>query len=386
MRQVVPIVLAALAANAFPASARTFLLTELEVKDPHVFADLPLFGCTDVTNVVPLSPGNSFNEVVAEDLVADDNNDGFLDFAPIIVFLDPQSVTTSVGAGEGGFEIDPTDPGGEAAFHFAHCSFPRETTVCTRDLEVPVDYSDYTNGISGTCLSPIPGTTSGYDPAIVTPQAPCFVSDPFPMLLRFIGLHVPLEHTEVAATYEAPFELIEGLISGFLTESVADSIVFDETVPLVGGQTLSSLLPGGTESCTPLDDLDLGPDGQTPGWWIYMNFRAVNVSLISTSIGGSAPAVPVSAGVRLESGVPNPFRSETTFTYAVPRPGSVRLRVVDVAGRLVRELVDSPMVAGVHTASWTGVTTDGRPVTPGIYFVRLDTPDGSRTRRVTHLR
>lgn len=385
LRQAVPIVLAALAASTVPASARTFLITELAVKDPHVFVSLPLFGCTDVTNVVPLSPGNSFNEIVAEDLVTDDNNDGFLDLAPIIVFLDPESVTTSVGADAGGFEIDPTDPGGEAAFHFASCSYPRETTACTRDLDVTVDYAEYTNGISGTCLVPLPGTTSGYSPPIVTPGAPCFVSDPFPMLLLFSGLPVPLEGTQVAATYDAPFELLDGLIRGFLSEAAADSVTFDPSIPMVGGQTLASVLPGGSGSCAGHDDLDVGPDGETPGWWVYLNFRAVNVSLVSTSA-GEEPAPTASAGLRLEPGVPNPFRSQTLFRFAVPRPGPVRLRIVDVAGRLVRDLVDSPVAEGVHTATWTGRDRDGRAVTPGIYFVRLDTPDGSRTRRIVHVR
>jgi len=370
-----------LAAIVLPASGRTFLLTELVVKDPHVYAVLPLFGCTDITNVIPLSPGNSFNEIIAEDLAGDEDGDGFLDLAPIIVFLDPQSITTGIGAA-GGFEIDPNDPGGEAAFHFARCSWPPEGSACGQDLEVPVSYAEYTNGISGTCLAPFPGTTRPYDPPVVTPAGPCFVSDPFSMELRFGGLTVPLVDAQAAATYDAPFELVDGLIRGFLEEAVADSVVFDAGIPLVGGQPLSSVLPGGDGCCANHDDRDLGVDGATPGWWIYLNFRAMNVTLVSTSAeaGSAAPVEP-----RLEC-VPNPFVSTTRIEYRVTRAGFARVRVLDVAGRIVRDLGRSPAAPGANRVAWNGTGADGRAVAPGIYFVRLDGPDGSRTRRIVRLR
>ena len=215
-------------------------MTELELKDPHVHAVLPLFGCRDITNNVPFTPGAAFNEIIQHDLLSDDNNDGKLDLSPIIVFLDPHSITTGVGSPEGGFEIDPDDPGGEAAFHLAACTYPPESSICGQDTEEPVFYTDYTNGITGTCLSPLPGTTRPYEPGVVAPQGPCFVSEPFGMRLDFGELTVWLEDAKVAAKYEAPFELLDGVIMGFLTEAVAETTIFDETVPLVGG-ALSSV-------------------------------------------------------------------------------------------------------------------------------------------------
>jgi hypothetical protein len=360
-------------------------MTELELKDPHVFAVLPLFGCRDITNSVPFTPGASFNEIIQEDLMTDSDNDGNLDLSPIVVFLDPQSITTGVGSPEGGFEIDPDDPGGEAAFHLAQCTAPQEASVCRQDLAETVYYTDYTNGISGTCLAPISGTTTPYEPAVVSTQAPCFVSDPFGMRLDFGELTVWLEDAQVSATYDAPFELLDGIIMGFLTEAVAETTVFDETVPLVGGMPLSSILPGGSGACTAHDDRDVGTDGVTTGWWVYMNFRAKNVSLISTS----SPFGPLPTTdheiARLEL-APNPFQSNTTMSYAIPHEGFVRLRIVDVTGRLVRSLVDARVSAGTHSVTWSGIDGDGRSVTPGIYFVRLESEQGSRTRRVVLVR
>lgn len=62
---------------------------------------------------------------------------------------------------------------------------------------------------------------------------------------------------------------------GFLSEAVADATMVDLGA---GPVPLSSLLPGGTGNCDSGDDKDLGPDGTTPGWWMYFNFTALAVT------------------------------------------------------------------------------------------------------------
>lgn len=69
-----------------------------------------------------------------------------------------------------------------------------------------------------------------------------------------------------------PESLIEGLIYGFLREDDADSILFPASYPIIGGQPISFLLPGGTGNCSFGDDTELH-DGFF-GWWFYFNFTA----------------------------------------------------------------------------------------------------------------
>lgn len=69
---------------------------------------------------------------------------------------------------------------------------------------------------------------------------------------------------------------------------------------------------------------------------------------------------------------PNPFNPQTTVKYDLPESGPVRLTVFDVAGRLVRTLVDDSMPQGSHEAVWDGRDASGREVGSGSYVARLE--------------
>ena len=85
-------------------------------------------------------------------------------------------------------------------------------------------------------------------------------------------------------------------------------------------------------------------------------------------------------------GVPNPFRTGLAIEYAVPRPSRVRLRVLDVAGRVVSSLVDGDCPAGRFSATWNGSDRDGGRVAAGVYLIDLAVGDQRITRKVVRLR
>jgi len=69
---------------------------------------------------------------------------------------------------------------------------------------------------------------------------------------------------------------------------------------------------------------------------------------------------------------PNPFNPSTKISFELPRAESVRLRIYDVRGGLVRELVKSEMLsAGNHSVIWNGRDEVGRSAPSGIYFYSL---------------
>jgi hypothetical protein len=88
--------------------------------------------------------------------------------------------------------------------------------------------------------------------------------------------------------------------------------------------------------------------------------------------------------VRLFANHPNPFGARTTIHYTLSRPGSVRLVVHDVAGRLVRTLVDANQDPGERRVMWDGCDEKGSRVGAGLYLYRLET-DGTVLTRKTHL-
>jgi predicted outer membrane repeat protein len=86
-------------------------------------------------------------------------------------------------------------------------------------------------------------------------------------------------------------------------------------------------------------------------------------------------------------GNPNPFRSGTAITYSVPGRGErVVLRIHDVAGRLVRGLVEEEREGGVHTAVWDGRSDAGHVVASGVYFCRVEIGAWSGTRKLVFVR
>jgi hypothetical protein len=74
----------------------------------------------------------------------------------------------------------------------------------------------------------------------------------------------------------------------------------------------------------------------------------------------------------ISSCVPNPFGDRSVIRYWLPSAGPVRLDVVDLQGRRIRELLPGERVdAGSRQAIWDGRDTAGRPVASGVYTLRL---------------
>ena len=88
--------------------------------------------------------------------------------------------------------------------------------------------------------------------------------------------------------------------------------------------------------------------------------------------------VPVAA-TRLGPSFPNPLRAATSIPYELAAPGRVTLRVYDVSGRLIANLIDREAPAGRGLAAWDGRDAAGRRVASGAYYLALDA--GGRTAR-----
>lgn len=84
--------------------------------------------------------------------------------------------------------------------------------------------------------------------------------------------------------------------------------------------------------------------------------------------------------------VPNPFNPATTIHYSLAAQGGVKLAIYDVAGRLVRELVNRTELAGAHSVTWGGSDERGTPAASGVYFVKLSAGSVTRTMKMVLLK
>lgn len=83
---------------------------------------------------------------------------------------------------------------------------------------------------------------------------------------------------------------------------------------------------------------------------------------------------------------PNPTRGGFSIRLAIPRTGWARVRVVDVAGRVVRTLHEGALAVGEHTLVWDGRLIGGRAADSGIYFVQYEAGGRRAVSRVVLMR
>jgi flagellar hook assembly protein FlgD len=70
-------------------------------------------------------------------------------------------------------------------------------------------------------------------------------------------------------------------------------------------------------------------------------------------------------------------------THELPRNTHVTLEVFDIRGRRVATILDEPMSAGEHRASWAGKDDVGRSMASGVYFARLRYPGEQMIKKMT---
>jgi uncharacterized protein (DUF362 family) len=82
---------------------------------------------------------------------------------------------------------------------------------------------------------------------------------------------------------------------------------------------------------------------------------------------------PGGDGVMLRQNSPNPFSSDTSIRFFMPRAGSASLAVYDPSGRRVRGILDNVVGSGWHEVAWDGLNDSGRRAAGGVYFCQLMT-------------
>jgi hypothetical protein len=134
-----------------------------------------------------------------------------------------------------------------------------------------------------------------------------------------------------------------------------------------------------------------GAGGAIATWCDYRDM-ATGVHIYAQRIypGGALVGVDDSPspfmGQQLDQNVPNPFNPSTTIGFTVAAPGRVTLVVYDIAGRQVRVLVDDMRRASRYEVTWDGKDGGGRAVASGLYLYKLETGQGSVTKKMILLR
>ena len=93
-------------------------------------------------------------------------------------------------------------------------------------------------------------------------------------------------------------------------------------------------------------------------------------------IGNTGNVTPTN--FELMQNFPNPFNPATKITFALPENSVVTLKVYDVTGKIVSELLSSEaMSAGVYTREF-----DGSKLGSGVYYYKMEAGNFTETRRM----
>jgi hypothetical protein len=93
------------------------------------------------------------------------------------------------------------------------------------------------------------------------------------------------------------------------------------------------------------------------------------------------PIVPVVA-TELKNNFPNPFNPTTTIAYSVKEASPVTIEIYNVKGQLVKTLENSVKEAGDYSVVWSGKDNNGRSVSSGIYYYKMNAGKYSSTKKM----
>ncbi|GAI13865.1 unnamed protein product, partial [marine sediment metagenome] len=83
---------------------------------------------------------------------------------------------------------------------------------------------------------------------------------------------------------------------------------------------------------------------------------------------------------------PNPMNTTTKIPYQLPRTEKVCLKVYNVAGQLVKTLVNEIKKPGYYTTYWDGEDENGRKSAGAVYFYRIQAGNYTSTKKMILLR
>jgi len=129
---------------------------------------------------------------------------------------------------------------------------------------------------------------------------------------------------------------------------------------------------------------------------VYPTYDASDHSILVTHFNENTwERIPLASSVDEETGdhstvkmtiCPNPFNPTTTVAFDLAQPGVVNLSVYNLRGQRVTTLVDGNLPAGSHRAVWNGDDATGRAVGSGVYFIRMQTAEGTQVRKALLLK
>ncbi|MEL7833495.1 S8/S53 family peptidase [Fodinibius sp. Rm-B-1B1-1] len=104
-------------------------------------------------------------------------------------------------------------------------------------------------------------------------------------------------------------------------------------------------------------------------------------NLFAVSPAGRATSEEIPQQTELFQNYPNPFNEKTEVRFNLSQDSHIRITIFDVLGRKVRQLANTNFKAGEHYLPF-----DAPNLSSGVYFIQLETDQGSQTIPITKIK
>ncbi len=88
----------------------------------------------------------------------------------------------------------------------------------------------------------------------------------------------------------------------------------------------------------------------------------------------------------LSQNFPNPFNAGTSLFYQVKEQSDVRIKVLNILGQEVRELLSENQIPGTYRINWDGTAENGHDMGSGIYMIQFEAGKFQQIRKVVLIR
>ena len=116
--------------------------------------------------------------------------------------------------------------------------------------------------------------------------------------------------------------------------------------------------------------------------YVHTNFQSVHKFTLDstlTSVTAEEPVLPETT--ELSQNYPNPFNSSSIIEYALPEEGYVTIKLYDITGRLIKQLVNEYKTAGRHKT-----TIESGNLASGVYIYTLRVNDINISKKLIILK
>ncbi|MBS1494035.1 MAG: T9SS type A sorting domain-containing protein [Bacteroidetes bacterium] len=102
---------------------------------------------------------------------------------------------------------------------------------------------------------------------------------------------------------------------------------------------------------------------------------------ITATVSGVNEITSIADVFSLAQNFPNPFNPTTKINFSIPKAGYVSLKVFDILGNEVSNLVNENLSSGTYSVDFNAAST-GNALSSGVYFYRLQSAEFTEVKKM----